>query len=74
MSDLRSDLFGLGRICLARGQICPVTRNFVQRKNRSGAKTMRLDPDELAISKLDNMELRETMGTTRSNLNSMIQI
>jgi hypothetical protein len=35
---------------------------------------MRLGPNELAISKLDNMELRETTGTTRSNLNSRIQI
>jgi hypothetical protein len=56
------------------GPICPVTRNFVQRKSRSGAKIMRLDPDELTISKLDNMELREIMGTIRSNLNSKIQI
>jgi hypothetical protein len=35
---------------------------------------MRLGPDELTISKLDNMELREITGTTRSNLNSMIKI
>jgi hypothetical protein len=35
---------------------------------------MRLHPDELIISKLDNMELREITGTTRSNLNSRIQI
>jgi hypothetical protein len=35
---------------------------------------MRLDLDELTISKLDNIELREIMGTTRSDLNSMIQI
>jgi hypothetical protein len=35
---------------------------------------MRLCPDELTIGKLDNMELREIMGTTRSNLNSRIQI
>jgi hypothetical protein len=35
---------------------------------------MRLGPDELTINKLDNMELREIMGTIRSNLNSMIQI
>jgi hypothetical protein len=67
MFGLRSDMSGLGRIC-------PVNRNFVQRKNRSGAKTMRLRPDELIISKLDNMELREITGTTRSNLNSRIQI
>jgi hypothetical protein len=35
---------------------------------------MRLGPDKLTISKLDNMKLREIMGTTRSNLNSWIQI
>jgi hypothetical protein len=35
---------------------------------------MRLGPDELTISKLDNMELREITGTSRSNLNSRIQI
>jgi hypothetical protein len=56
------------------GWICPVTRNFVQWKSRSGAKTMRLGPDKLTISKPDNMELREIIETTRSNLNSRIQI
>jgi hypothetical protein len=35
---------------------------------------MRLGPDELTISKLDIMELREIMGITRSNINSRIQI
>jgi hypothetical protein len=35
---------------------------------------MRLGPDELAISKLDNIELREITGITRSNLDSRIQI
>jgi hypothetical protein len=35
---------------------------------------MRLDPNKLTISKLDNIELREIMETTRSNLNSRIQI
>jgi hypothetical protein len=74
MSSLRSDMSGLGQICLARGRICPVTRNFVQQKSRSGAKMMRLGPDELTISKLDNMELRKIIGTTRNNLNSRIQI
>jgi hypothetical protein len=34
---------------------------------------MRLGPDKLTISKLDNMELREIMETTRSNLNSRNQ-
>jgi hypothetical protein len=67
MSSLRSDMSSLD-------QICPVTSNFMQRKSRSGAKMMRLGPDELTISKLDNMELREITGITRSNLNSRIQI
>jgi hypothetical protein len=35
---------------------------------------MCLCPNKLTISKLDNMELREIIGTTRSNLNSRIQI
>jgi hypothetical protein len=35
---------------------------------------MRLGPDKLTINKLDNMELREIMRTTRSNINSSIQI
>jgi hypothetical protein len=43
-------------------------------KKRSGVKTMRLGPDKLTISKLDNMDLREIIGTTRSNINSRIQI
>jgi hypothetical protein len=67
MSDLRLDIFELG-------WIYPVTRNFTQRKSRSGAKTMRLYPDNLTISKLDNMEVREITKTNRSNINSRIQI
>jgi hypothetical protein len=67
MYGLRSGMSGLG-------QICPVTRDFMQRKSRSGAKTMCLDPNKHTISKLDNMELTEIMGITRSNLNSSIQI
>jgi hypothetical protein len=35
---------------------------------------MHLVPDKLTISKLDNMELREIIETTRRNLNSRIQI
>jgi hypothetical protein len=35
---------------------------------------MRLGPDKVTISKLDNIELREIIGTTRSNLNSRIEI
>jgi hypothetical protein len=34
---------------------------------------MRLCPDKLTISKLDNIELREIMEATRSNLNSRNQ-
>jgi hypothetical protein len=35
---------------------------------------MRLGPDKLTISKLDNIELREIIETTRSKLNFKIQI
>jgi hypothetical protein len=35
---------------------------------------MCLGPDKLTVSKLDDMELREITGTTRTNLNSSIQI
>jgi hypothetical protein len=35
---------------------------------------MCLGPDKLTISKLDNVELREITETTRSNLNSRIQM
>jgi hypothetical protein len=34
---------------------------------------MCLGPDKLTISKLDNIELREITGATRSNLNSRNQ-
>jgi hypothetical protein len=49
-------------------------RNFTQRKSRSRVKTMCLGPDKFTINKLDNMKLREITKTTRSNLNSKIQI
>jgi hypothetical protein len=35
---------------------------------------MRVGPDKLTISKLDNIELREITGTTGINLNSKFQI
>jgi hypothetical protein len=35
---------------------------------------MRLGPNKLTISKLDNMDLREITGTTRSNIHLRIQI
>jgi hypothetical protein len=50
MSVLRSDMSGLGRICL-------ITRNFEQQKSRSGVKTMCLGPDKLTTSKVDNIKL-----------------
>jgi hypothetical protein len=34
---------------------------------------MSLGPDKLTISKLDNMELRELMETTKRNINSRNQ-
>jgi hypothetical protein len=34
---------------------------------------MRLGPNKLTVSKLDNRELREITGTARSNLNSRNQ-
>jgi hypothetical protein len=74
MFGLRSDMSGLGQICLVWGRICPVTRNYEQRKSRSGDKMMRLGPDKLTISKLGNIELREITGAARSNLNSRNQI
>jgi hypothetical protein len=67
MSSLMSDMSRLG-------QICPIIRKFMQRNSRSVVKMMRLGPNKLTISKLDNMDLREITGTTRSNLNSRIQI
>jgi hypothetical protein len=74
MSDLMSDMSGLGEHVRFGGRICPITRNFVQWKSRSEDKMIRLDPDKLTISKLDNIELREITETSRSNLNSRIQI
>jgi hypothetical protein len=35
---------------------------------------MHLGLDKLTVNKLDNMELKQITGTTRSNLNSNIQI
>jgi hypothetical protein len=35
---------------------------------------MRLGPDKIIVSKLDNIELREITGTTRSNINCSTQI
>jgi hypothetical protein len=67
------DISGLGRICPTCGRICLVSRNFEQWKSRSGDKMMCLDLDKLTIRKLDNMEIREITGATRSNLNSRNQ-
>jgi hypothetical protein len=62
----------VGHVCL-RGRICPIIRNFARQKSRSRAKMMHLGPDKLTNSKLDNIELREITGATRSNLNSRNQ-
>jgi hypothetical protein len=70
----------LGQICSGQaryvqfgGWICPVTRNFKQRKSKLRAKTMCLGPDKLTVSKLDNRELREITRIARSKLNSRNQ-
>jgi hypothetical protein len=54
-------------------QIYLITRNFEQRKNRSGDKMMRLGPDTFTINKLDNIEFRKITGATRNNINSSNQ-
>jgi hypothetical protein len=69
MSDLRSDMSDLGRICPSWGWICLVIRNFQDQKSRSGAKMMCLGTNKLTISKLDNIELTEITGAIRSNIN-----
>jgi hypothetical protein len=74
MSDLKSVCLSYAGYVRFGGHICPVTRKFKQRKSRSGDKTMCLCPDKLTISKLDNIVLRKIIETTRSILNSMIQI
>jgi hypothetical protein len=73
MSDLRSDMSDLVCICSARGGGGYV-RSPETLYNKKVAKMMRLGSDELTISKLDNMELREITGTTKSNINFRIQI
>jgi hypothetical protein len=72
MSVFRSDMSGLSRICPAQGQICPVSRKFVQQKSRSRAKTIHLSSNKLTISKIDNMKFRKITKTIKSNLNSSI--
>jgi hypothetical protein len=59
MFGLRSDMSGLGRICLAWGRIYPVKQEHTLQKSRSGAKTMNLGLDELTTCKLNTIELRE---------------
>jgi hypothetical protein len=63
MFNLRSDMSRLGQICL-------IKLDLTLQKSRLGAKTMNLDPDKLTAHKLNTIELRETKGTTRSNLNT----
>jgi hypothetical protein len=74
MSGHRSDMFSLGRICLVSGLDMSGHQKLQAAESRPGAKMMRLGPDKLTIRKLDNIELRQIMETTRSNLNSRFQI
>jgi hypothetical protein len=52
MSNLMSDMSGLGRIS-------PVKLDLMQQKSRSGAKTMNLDPNKLTTCKLSIKKLRK---------------
>jgi hypothetical protein len=61
MSDLRSDM---SRLC----RICPVNLDLTLQKSRSGPKMMNLGSDDLTACKLNTIHLREIKGTTRSNL------
>jgi hypothetical protein len=54
--------------------LAPATRNFAQRKSRSEGKIIHVGPDKLTNNKVDNIELREIMVPTRSNINSRNQI
>jgi hypothetical protein len=74
MSDLRSDMSRLGQIYPVWGPDMFGHQKLRAAENRPGAKTVCLGPNKLTIIKLDNMELREITRTTRSNLNSWIQI
>jgi hypothetical protein len=67
MSDLRSDMSGLYRICLVGGRICSVKLDLALRKSRWRAKIMNLGPDKLTTSKQDTIEHIEIKGTTRCN-------
>jgi hypothetical protein len=71
MSGLRSDMSGLGQICRVWG---PDMSGHQKLHAAEKAKTMRLGPNKLTISKLDNVEFREITRTTRSNINFRIQI
>jgi hypothetical protein len=56
MSDLRADMSGGNRICLAQVWICPTKQVFTLRNSRSGAKKIHLGPDKLTICKQDTIE------------------
>jgi hypothetical protein len=73
MSGLRSDMSELGQIYLAWGPNMSGHQKLGAAKSRSGTKMMSLGPNKLTINKLDNIELRKIMRTTRMNLNSMNQ-
>jgi hypothetical protein len=59
MSNLRSDMSGLGRICPVWSPIFLVKLDLSQRKSRSGDKTMNLGPNKLTTSKLGTKKLRK---------------
>jgi hypothetical protein len=67
MSGLRSDMPNL------EDGYVQSPEAFDKGKVDRESKMMRLGPDKLTISKLDNIELREITGTTRSNINSRNQ-
>jgi phage tail tube protein FII len=68
MSDLRSDMSGISRICLPWGPDMSRKTESHAAESRLGAKTMSLGLDKLTTCKLNTIELREIRRTTRHNL------
>jgi hypothetical protein len=68
LSDLLADMSGQDRICSVWGQISPVKLDELQRKNRSGFKTMNLGSNKLMTSKQDTREQVEINRATNFNL------
>jgi hypothetical protein len=69
MSDLRSDMSSLYRICPVGGRICSDKLNLVLQKSRLGVKTMNVGPDKFNTHKQDYIEHIKIKRTTRSNTN-----